>query len=269
MKKLLSFILLIIITATTISCERVMEVKTKDDSGKLVIEATISSRAGDCKALISKTTSLQSSNTLVPVSDANVSIQEVNGVKRSLTETSAGNYTHTFFKGTPGKTYLLEIEYEGATYTASCTMPTQVPIVNVYTEKESFFGNINTIVQLEYNDPPGIANFYRAVEYVNGKKEDKIFIRSDEYSDGKLTRLTIRNFYDEEEEDKKIKTGDLLTIELLCIAPEVYKFWETLESGATGGGASASPANPISNISGNVLGYFSAHTYEKVEFEVK
>ena len=44
------------------------------------------------------------------------------------------------------------------------------------------------------------------------------------------------------------------------IDPVVYKYWFSLSQNATGETQSASPANPVSNIKGGALGYFSAHT---------
>lgn len=55
---------------------------------------------------------------------------------------------------------------------------------------------------------------------------------------------------------------------MLCISPEVYKYWYSLNAGATGGNNAASPANPVSNISGGALGYFSAQTAQTKYIDV-
>jgi len=47
---------------------------------------------------------------------------------------------------------------------------------------------------------------------------------------------------------------------MICNDAAVYKYWYSLNDGATGTGQSASPANPVTNISGGALGYFSAQT---------
>jgi hypothetical protein len=47
-----------------------------------------------------------------------------------------------------------------------------------------------------------------------------------------------------------------------CIAPAVFKYLYSLDQGASGGNNSASPANPVTNIEGGALGYFSVHTIE-------
>ncbi|HKZ66576.1 MAG TPA: hypothetical protein VJ111_09490, partial [Chitinophagaceae bacterium] len=62
--------------------------------------------------------------------------------------------------------------------------------------------------------------------------------------------------------DEDIKSGDTVKLDMLCIDPAVYKYWYSVNQSATGNSQSASPANPVSNISGGALGYFSAHTIQ-------
>jgi hypothetical protein len=54
-----------------------------------------------------------------------------------------------------------------------------------------------------------------------------------------------------------------------CVDKNVYDYFFTL-SGVTGnnGFQTATPANPVSNISNGALGYFSAHTTQRVKVEV-
>ncbi len=50
---------------------------------------------------------------------------------------------------------------------------------------------------------------------------------------------------------------------MMCIDAAVYKYWYSfLTGGASGDSNSASPANPVTNIKGGALGYFSAHTLQ-------
>jgi len=59
-----------------------------------------------------------------------------------------------------------------------------------------------------------------------------------------------------------------VNIELHSIDPGVYKYWYSLDQGADGG-SSASPANPVSNISGGALGYFSAQAVREMKLVVQ
>ena len=53
-----------------------------------------------------------------------------------------------------------------------------------------------------------------------------------------------------------IQSGDSITVVLQTIDEPVYTFFSTLRSNTNG--SNAAPANPISNITNNALGYFSA-----------
>jgi hypothetical protein len=57
---------------------------------------------------------------------------------------------------------------------------------------------------------------------------------------------------------------------MYCIDKNVYNYFFSLlqVTGNNGGFQSASPDNPITNISGGALGYFSAHTVSRVRMEV-
>jgi hypothetical protein len=52
---------------------------------------------------------------------------------------------------------------------------------------------------------------------------------------------------------------DSVTIEMHCIDKPVYDYYYSLGNRDN----SATPANPVSNIVGGALGYFSAHTVRK------
>jgi hypothetical protein len=63
--------------------------------------------------------------------------------------------------------------------------------------------------------------------------------------------------------------GDTVAVEMHCIDPAMYKYWFSLSQSATGETETASPANPVTNLSGGTLGYFSAHTVRSKSIIVK
>ena len=69
--------------------------------------------------------------------------------------------------------------------------------------------------------------------------------------------------------ERSLKKGDQLTVEMRCIEMPVYLYWYSLTQGALGQNQSASPANPVSNITGGAIGYFSANTFEAKTMTVK
>ena len=63
---------------------------------------------------------------------------------------------------------------------------------------------------------------------------------------------------------RSIHSRDTVTVELQSLDDPIYRFWSTLVfGGASGSSFTASPANPITNITGGALGYFSAHSIRK------
>jgi len=62
--------------------------------------------------------------------------------------------------------------------------------------------------------------------------------------------------------NKKINTGDVVKVDMECVDKNVYEYWYSLDQGSTGSSQSAAPGNPVSNMQGGALGYFSANTLQ-------
>ncbi|HRP32437.1 MAG TPA: DUF4249 domain-containing protein [Agriterribacter sp.] len=241
------------------SCEKVIDVALKDAEKQFVIEGIITNKPGDCMVRISKTKSFDDSNAFDGISNATVSVSDNEGNAVSLAEAETGVYRSAFFAAGTGKTYTLRVDVNGRAFTASCIMPTAVNMDTLYVKDESFFGEKMKLANVEYLDPPGKGNCYRFVQYVNGRKEKSIFIRDDDYSDGNASTITLFTAPDEK---GKIESGSIVRVEMQCISPVIYQYWFSLFQGASGSSNAASPANPVSNIKGGALGYFSVHTVQ-------
>ncbi len=69
---------------------------------------------------------------------------------------------------------------------------------------------------------------------------------------------------EEKDDPRNIKSGDEVRIEMLSLDEAIYKYWYSLRSGGgDGSGNTAAPDNPLTNIDGGALGYFSAHTVNR------
>lgn len=253
--------LALIVLATATSCQKVIDVKLDDADKKLVIDAVITDQVGGCVVKLSKTKNFKEDNNFNGLSGATVTIKDENGTIIPLAETTPGVYTAPQLKGNNGKTYQLSVTAEGKNYTASSTMPEQVVLDSVYLEKQKFFNEEQTFSNVIFQDPAGVSNYYLFKQFVNGKRTEGVFIMDDDLSDGKKFQSTLYFFNDND--DTKIKSGDVVEVEMECIEKAVYKYWFSYDQGASGGGGAASPANPVSNISGDALGYFSAQTVQR------
>lgn len=243
------------------SCTKVIDLNLNDAEKKYVIEGVITDQAGTSRVLISQTKDFDEDNGFVGVSGAIVTITESGGATTPLPETSTGVYEAPALRGAAGKSYTLSVTIGDQHFTGSSTIPGRVNLDTIFTTDELLFTDTRKIVNAVYKDPPGRGNNYRFIQYVNDIKEKQILIQNDEYTDSKVVNSKLFYFSDDDD-DEGIQRGDEVRIEMLCIDANVYKYWFSLSRSATGGSGQATPSNPVSNLDGGALGYFSAQTYQ-------
>jgi hypothetical protein len=239
------------------SCQRVIDVHLNSSRSKYVIEGVVTDQPGSWSVSITQTKDFSADNTFSGVSGATVTIGN-NGTIFPLAESRPGVYSTASLTGVPGNTYNLRVVLDGVVYTSSSTMPQPVSLDSIYITTDQRT-NKKFIIAV-YTDPRGIPNYYRGVQYVNGRKEPTIFLSNDEFTDGLNIVATLNFTNDNNDTTRDIKTGDSIRADLLCIDSSVYAYWSSLKNDASGNGNTASPANPVSNITGGCLGYFSAQT---------
>ncbi len=239
------------------ACTKVINVDLNNAAPQIVIEGIITNTPGPYQVQITKTVNFSESNTFPPVTGATVTIIDKNaGITDVLSETSAGIYTTHTIQGIPGRTYQLNISTGGQTYTASSTMPQPVTLDSVTFQHTDRLGNLDITNVPNYQDPAVIKNYYSFDQTVNGRKIKTTSVFDDRLSDGKYISLALRN------DSTYIKLGDTVTVKMNCIDKSTYDYFYTLVqvSGGSNFRSSASPSNPVSNISNNALGYFTAFT---------
>jgi hypothetical protein len=148
-------------------------------------------------------------------------------------------------------------------------MPARVNLDSIYTTDEPIFTDTRKIVNVVFQDPPGRGNNYRFIQYVNNLKEKQLFIQNDDYTDARLNITKLYYFADDNSDSTIIHSGDSVRVDMLCIDPTVYEYWYSLERNTNGDNNNTTPANPVSNILGGALGYFSAHTLQTRRMKVQ
>ena len=239
------------------SCQKVVTLKLNTIPPQIVIQGEVTDSGAPYSIMINQTVDFYADNVFPPVSGAVVKISDDVGYTDSLIEFSPGIYSTHGLQGRPGHTYTLSVFAQNTNYSAVSTMPMPVKLDSVTLEITSGFGEqrINAIVN--FQDPPGITNYYQFQEYINGQLFNKeIFILDDRLSDGKYISSTLRT------DSSYLNSGDQLEVKMFSIDQNVYNYFLQLrQSSGTGAfNSTASPANPTSNITGGALGYFSAHT---------
>jgi len=238
-------------------CKKVINVNLNNAAAQIVIQGSVTNAAGPYQVQITKTVNFSASNTYPPVSGAAVTITDsTTGQIDVLTETASGIYTTNLLpQGKPGHTYKLNVSALGQTYTASSTMPQPVALDSLTFQHLNNFGKLQINTQPNFQDPGGIANYYTFQEYINSKLLKQTFVFSDRLSDGKYIAVNLYT------DSSYINIGDTVLLNMRCTDKSVYNYFNSLQQAADANGfQTASPSNPISNISNNALGYFSANT---------
>jgi hypothetical protein len=252
-------LILITLASVLVSCEKEISIDLNSSDPKIVIEGEVTDMPGPYFIKLTKTVNFSNGNEFPPVSDATVMLSDDAGNSERLREFQQGIYATHELQGFAGRTYILTVTIEGETYTAQSTMPSRVPLDGVEVTN-SFYSSsqepeFNYLVTPQYLDPLGMGNNYRFVQLVNGRVSDSWTVQNDNLSDGLVNKRPIFG------RDTELKPGDALTVILQSIDRLVYDyFYSLIESSGSGGGAT--PANPVSNIVGGALGYFSAHSMD-------
>ncbi|HEX9509164.1 MAG TPA: DUF4249 domain-containing protein [Puia sp.] len=242
---------------TGYACKKVIQVDLKNAVSRIVIEGEVTNTIQPYEVRISKTVNFSAGNTYPPVTGARVTITDSStGIGADLTEASPGVYTANASMGVPKHIYTLLVIAEGKEYRAVSRMPLPVPLDSVTFARNTDFSNkrdINAVVN--FQDPPGLGNYYQFTEYLNGRLIPNIFVFEDRLSDGRYIEQPLFN------DSTYLQKGDTLQLKMYCVDKNIYDYFNTL-TGVTGNNnfQSATPANPNTNISNGALGYFSAHT---------
>ncbi len=264
-KNIINYLLLMVVVTLFSACEKAIDLKLNDTTPQYVIEGVLTNQAGGCKVLVSQTKNFTDNNNFNGTSGAQVTISN-NGTTYNVIATAQGVYQNSTLVGIPGQSYRLTVSVNGKVFTSTCTMPQQVMLDSIYLVKDNFGNNADgtprKYVTVRYQEPANAKNNYRFVQYIDNRKEKTVFVEDDEFTNGQQVNSQLRsNTNDEPERD--IRPGNTVAIEMLNIDASVFKYWFSLNESAGGDGNNAAPSNPLSNIKGGALGYFSAHTVQR------
>ncbi len=241
------------------SCQKVIDLDLFNSTPRLVVEANITDQPGPYMIRLSKTINFDEITGPQAVSGAEVEITDSAGTREVLTEAGGGIYVTSTLTGTPGHSYKITIKSEGQTYTAVSEMPQPVkdftPVI-IREDGDSHGGgeNYHYSVNFDISDPPEFENYYRLVVFHNNKQISSRRVFSDEFNNGKIITGEF-HLHD----STGFNPGDEIKIDLQSIDKSAYNFFRTLRDGTSGlSFLSASPSNPLSNITNNGLGYFNA-----------
>lgn len=259
MKKwLINSILLSVLIGWMSSCTEVINIDLNEAEPQIVVEAHIP-ESGVAQVKLTWSVAFDAENIFPPVTGAKVWISEKDGAEELLYEYRPGHYRGANLIGAIGETYQLRITYQDQLLEAEDKMPVPVGMDTlIVRDFVGFVGPVPGLLEVVavYTDPADEENFYRFIEY----KNDTIvnyYLNEDRFNNGKTIANSLFNFR------RALSPGDVLTVEMQSVSKPVYEYLFGF-SGANGGPQAASPANPKTNIRGAKLGYFSAHTVQRI-----
>lgn len=263
----IQFIVAICFTICLHSCTDIIEVDLNDESPKLVIDASIDWKKGTLGNQQTIKLSMSSpyfESSTTPVTGAVVLVTNTRtNTVFNFTDQENGAYTVTDFLPIINDTYVLNVEVNNQTYSATETlMP--VPEFNRITQSlEGGFDDEALEVTFYFTDPAGISNYYLSSFQAESDLFPNFFDFTDEFTDGNV----LFNFYEKEtddEDDEAFVSGDKVHINLYGISKQYYNYMQLLLDQYNSGGDpfSAIPAQLKGNClnlttpTTTVFGYF-------------
>src|SRR5688500_4405377 len=108
-------IIVILMAAIFISCEKTVDLKYKGNQSKIVIEGDITNETGPYFVKITKSINLSNTGNYPTIDNAVVTISDNAGNSETLSPQGNGVYRTNAIAGVPGRTYTLTVNAEGQT----------------------------------------------------------------------------------------------------------------------------------------------------------
>ncbi|HEY9125203.1 MAG TPA: DUF4249 domain-containing protein [Bacteroidales bacterium] len=257
------------------ACEEVINVDLNTASPKLSVTAIITDQPGPYYVTLTKSESFFSSNDSFPaVSNAVVVISDDAGNSEQLTETKAGVYQTNNLQGVSGRTYHLSIEASGNKYEATSYLPYPIALDSVTAQKITASGPGNKenknkyYLKCYFTDPKGSEDYYRVEPIIPNLDtlSSSYQIYSDEVTDGQHVEFPVQK--------PTFNFGDTAIVEFYHINKKNYDYYKTANNILKSkkgpmASASAPQANPLTNISGEAVGYFGTFAVNRRLIVVK
>ena len=249
------------------SCEEVIEVDLNEADPRLVVEGRVVNGAGPHLVQLTQSGSYFGEVEFPPVKGATVTISDDEGNTDLLIEQENGMYYTQTIVGMPGRKYTLDIEVDGAEYTASSTMPLAIEIDTTLFYYEdgstSFFVDSGFYVMGSLIDAKEL-NYYRMHIFIGSEMEEIKTWYNVPYEDFEfgaelgVSKEIWMNPYE------ALEWEDTATVVVTSVNKDSYNYFVALsEANASGESFGSIPQNPPSNISNDALGFFDAVTEDE------
>lgn len=265
LNKILAFSLLVILA----SCTKVIDVDLNEANQRIVIDGAISYSDYDSTHLhtfvkLTRTGSYYTSNEFDTISDANLFINDKAGNTYHLDYYGKGQFMKILIPmGSSFDEYELSGSIEGTEISSKSILPQMVKIDSIGAYALGFgpHGKDHLTAVCFFTDIPNEKNYYRLRIHVNKAYYSSLYISRDDGQDGDQIAFPFFQI--------PIKPLDTINIELLTMDEASFEYYKVLSQNIGGGGFSAAPGNPVSNIEGDAIGVFTAETSSRMEYIAK
>lgn len=215
------------------SCTDIIDVDVPDATPRLVVEASIDWEKGTLGneqiIFLSLSTPYFGNEEKENVTGAVVLVTNNRTLEIfNFEDQNNGSYTTTSFIPVIGEAYTLEINYGNEVYTAVETLMSVSEIKDVYQSRDQGFNKDYLEVNVTFDDPAGIENFYFMKFQHVGDYLPELYDISDDFSEGNEMRI----FYEKEE----FKAGEKVNVNLNGISKQYYNYIRLLIEQSTDGG---------------------------------
>jgi hypothetical protein len=247
------------------ACQKVVQLDLRTAPPVYVIEGNITDQPGPYQVQITQTTGFYATNTFPGVDGALVTVSDGAGHSEMLTDNGGGIYSTASLQGVQGQTYSLHVVIGHDSFAAVSTMPYRVNLDSVYIAPVLNGGKTVLAAMPVFVNPngPGIA-YYFFNQTIDGYLDKSLYYWSSKFSAGQVNSFNLER----SSQDSTLHAGDTVTVEMQCIDETMFTYWQSLDQAATGAGTNEA-GNPVTNLSGGALGYFSAHTSQFKGVRVK
>ena len=252
-------VILTLISAFFAGCEKIIDIDLNYVNPAIVIEGNLSLNDSTIEVLISETGSYFEDRELKKISGANVYLEDNEGNIFEVDEKEQGLYLNDQVNVRAGSNYKLTVTYNSREYSAvSClNPPVSIDSAGYERVERTRFYEGGYRVNIFFEDPPGVENYYRIKVYKNGEllsTANDLIVFDDSGIDGKLVQVRLRG--------QRFNTHDRAFLEMLTIDKPVWRYFSTQRDVININPGSPAPANPVSNFNNGALGYFSAWSYD-------
>lgn len=247
------------------ACEEVIEIDLIEENPFVVIEADLQQGTHHFDVYIKRTKSYFQAGAQPLVDSAIVELTNAIGEKQKAVELEPGLYRFENYEAQTGETYELNVEVDTLQFSAKTTVPSK-PVLDSLSVEASIFQEESYNVILNFVDPGNERNFYRVLYALNDTFQNTpgdLILTDDRLLNGNPVNLRIMV--------KTFQFGDTVDVILRNIDQATYNFYATLSQIIVdmGGGNSAAPGNPITNIQGGAIGYFGSFANAKARVVVE